>query len=221
MNAPYRNDWRPDPQLLGAYFDGEMEGRDDVADLRARIEAWIEQHPEARAQWAELQALLHRWQDTTPREPSAATWNQVLDRIDAERRRPAAPPVRRSRRMLGVIAAGIALLVGLAYGTLRYVNPPSLKQDAVVVAPRDKTPADEETVYAVAMASEIIVTYIEGADAHAIAVGQLPVQGPLELAEVGDVHFVAIRSAAEPRMRPQARQDGPSRPMVWTPLEID
>ena len=48
MNAPNHHDWTPDPQLLAAYFDGELEGRDDRADLRARVEAWLEQHPQAK-----------------------------------------------------------------------------------------------------------------------------------------------------------------------------
>jgi anti-sigma factor RsiW len=221
MNAHDQHDWQPDPQLLGAYFDGEMECRDDVADLRNRLEAWLEQHPEARAQWAEHQLLLRQWLDTTPREPSAAVWNQVLDRIDAERRLPMAPTVRRYRRSIGMIAAGIAVLLGLSYSAVRYANSPLVKQDALVVAPRNKVPDDENAVFPVATADEIVVTYVEGADTHAIAVGQLPVHGPLELAEIGDVDIVAIRSDAESRMRPQVRQDGPSRPMVWTPREDD
>jgi anti-sigma factor RsiW len=220
MNAPDPHDWQPDPQLLGAYFDGEMEGRDDVADLRACLEAWLEQRPEARAQWADYQALLRLLLDTAPREPSSATWNQVLDRIDGERRRPM-PTLRRYRRRLGTIAAGVALLMGLAYSAMRYADSPSRKDDSIVVAPPHKAPADEDAVLLVATAGEIVVTYIEGADASAIAVGQLPVHGPLELAEVGDVHFVAVRSDAGPKTRPQVRHDGPSRPMVWMPLEND
>jgi len=220
MNAP-DHDWDPDPQLLGAYFDGEMEGRDDVADLRARLEAWLELHREAQSQWAQQQALMRQWLDTTPREPSAATWNEVLERIDAERRRPVLPTVRRYRRTLGVMAAGIALVVGLAYGAMRYVSPPSFQSESVVVAPRDKALSGEDEVFPVATAGEVVVTYIEGADTRAIAVGHLPVQGPLELAEFGEVRFVAVRSDAQPKVRPQVRQDGPNRPMVWMPLETD
>jgi anti-sigma factor RsiW len=221
MNAPDHHDWQPDSQVLGAYFDGEMEGRDDLADLRARLEAWLEQHPDARTQWAEHQALMHAWLDTTPQEPDAAIWRKVLDRIDAESRRPAAPTVRRSRRRIGVIAAGIALLVGVAYVAMQDDSSPTVKNETVAVAPPDKALDDDDAVFPVATAGEIVVSYIEGADTHAIAVGQLPVHGPLELAESGDVHVVAIRSDAESRMRPQVRQDGPSRPMVWMPRETD
>lgn len=221
MNAPRNQDWRPDPHLLGAYFDGEMEGRDDVADLRARLEAWLGQHPEARKQWAEHQALLRSWLDTTPREPPATTWNQVTDRIDAERRRPPAPILRHFRRTAGMMAVSIALLVGLAFAGLRFAFPPSFKKESVVVAPREPAPRDEDEVFQVAAAAEVVITYIEGADTHAIAVGQLPVDGQLDLAEIGEVRFVAVRSDAQPNLRPQVRQDGASRPMIWMPLEID
>lgn len=216
MNAHDEHDWRPDPQLLAAYFDGELEGRDDGAALRARLEAWLEQHPEARSRWAEHHAFRRFWLETTPLEPGEATWNRVLDQIDAQGRCAAAAKGRSHRRALGVIAASLALLLGLAYGAVRHAAAPSAKNDVIAQAPRD----DDEEVLQVATAGEVVVTYIEGADARAIAVGQLPVQGPLELADVGDVHIVAVRSEAAPRLLPQV-QYGPNRPMIWMPLETD
>ena len=90
-NAPDPK-WNPDPQLLAAYFDGELEGRDDLADMRARLEAWVEEHAEARQEWAKHQQLQKLWLETTPAEPGAADWNQTLERIDTERRRPVASP---------------------------------------------------------------------------------------------------------------------------------
>ena len=64
--------WKPDPQLLAAFFDGELEGRDDLADLRARLESWLEAHPHTADDAATQQQLQKLWLDTTPAEPSAA-----------------------------------------------------------------------------------------------------------------------------------------------------
>ena len=57
MNDAPKPNWTPDPQLLAAYFDGELEGRDDLADIRARIGVWLEEHPEAADQWTTHQNL--------------------------------------------------------------------------------------------------------------------------------------------------------------------
>ena len=97
MNDSSNSPWTPDPQLLAAYFDGELEGRDDVADLRGKIEAWLETHPEANEEWRQQRALQKLWLDTTPAEPSAATWNQVLDQIDRKSTRLNSSHIQKSR----------------------------------------------------------------------------------------------------------------------------
>jgi hypothetical protein len=221
MNAPDQNDWHPEPHFLDAYFDGEMEGCDEAADLRTRLEAWVEQHPQAREQWAERQALRRLWMETTPREPGVACWNRVLERIESEGRRPVLPMFRRLGPSIGAIAAGIAAIVGLVYGAVHHFSSPSVTKDAVAVATVNAVPRDEGEILPVATSEEVVVTYIEGADTRAIAVGQLPVHEPLELAEVGEVRILAVRSNAPLTMQPQAPHDGPNRPMIWMPLQTD
>ena len=122
MNSAPEHDWQPDPQLLAAYFDGELAGR---ADVRARIENWLAAHPEAVQDWDEWKKLLR---DTAPPEPSEATWQLVRDRIDAAR--PA--PQRRSRRpwlAAAVIAASVVLVIGVLFGAWRSLQTPD---DALV-----------------------------------------------------------------------------------------
>ena len=70
MNPRHGSDWVPSPELLAAYFDGEFEGRDDLALLRQRLEDWLDRHPGARCELAEYHRLRHLWLETTPPEPT-------------------------------------------------------------------------------------------------------------------------------------------------------
>ena len=45
-----QNDWRPSPELLSAYGDGELAGRPDLEALRRQVETWLRRHPEAQAE---------------------------------------------------------------------------------------------------------------------------------------------------------------------------
>ena len=177
MNSAPEHDWQPDPQLLAAYFDGELAGR---ADVRARIENWLAAHPEAVQDWYEWKKLLR---DTAPPEPSEATWQLVRDRIDAAR--PA--PQRRSRRpwlAAAVIAASVVLVIGVLFGAWRSLQTPD---DALVRAPQPNLLDDGDfEAYPVASASEITILRIESADMDGIVVGSFPVSGPMEWADPGE-----------------------------------
>lgn len=203
MNSMSPHDWRPDPQLLAAYFDGELNGRADVADLRGRIESWLEAHTEAAEDWAELKKLLR---DTAPAQPSEAAWQETRARIEAQR--PAAAP--RSRRpwiAAAVIAASIVLFIGALFGAWRSVQGP---HKSLVKAPQPRSPAAEDfEVFQIASAAEITILRIEGADTEAVVVGLLPVHGELEMAAPGEVCI----SCTCPRV--QFRHDPPLTPMVW------
>jgi hypothetical protein len=211
MNDARDPHWQPDPQLLAAFFDGELEGRCNSGELRARIEAWLEEHPEAAQAPAQLQQL---WLDTTPATPTAAAWNQALDQIDARRRLPS--PRRRPWFAAGIAAACIALFVG--FGVWRLSTPADVK--VVVVVPPVKTDDDVE-VFPVATADEVIVLHIEGRDTNILAVGSLPVAGVLELASPGDVRVFHARPDATGRMAATVHQDGPRAPMIWAKIETD
>lgn len=214
MNQP-DHDWKPDPQLLAAYFDGELEGRDDVADMCARIDAWLAAHPEAAQEWAAHQQLQKLWLDTTPTDPSRATWNKVLDRIDARRQRVAAPSSPRPWLIAGICAASIVLFIGMLFGAMRFLAPTPGAVDAVVqVPPKQPEPIDID-VLPVALASEVTILRIDGADTEAVVVGAMPVSGPLELADSGEVCI----SCQCPRV--VVRQDPPHRPMVWARADVE
>lgn len=208
MNQKPDPAWTPDPQLLAAYFDGELEGRDDVADMRARIESWIGDHPEAGDAWMKHHQMQMLWEETTPREPSAAAWERTLEAIDARRRVPMTRPGR-GWIVAGMVAASIVAGVGLTFGALRsYWTTPALP-DPIVQSPQRLPDTEEEGEdLIVANADEIVVLRIEDADSRGVVVGTFPVSGPMEFADSGEVCI----SCKCPRV--MVRQDPPHRPMV-------
>ena len=211
MNQPPGNAWSPDPELLAAYFDGELEARDDGADLRARIEAWMEANPDAKQLWAEHQELKKLWVDTAPAEPSATAWKQTLERIDAARKETAPKPVRRrSWVVTAVIAASILLFIALVLGGLQAI----LNKQGTGPDKSGFVEADDE-IMQVATASEITILRIESEDADGVVVGTFPVSAPLELAASGEVSI----SCKCPRVC--VRQEWPHRPMVYARANTD
>jgi hypothetical protein len=203
MNESSNSPWTPDPQLLAAYFDGELEGRDDVAEVRAQIEAWLETHPEAKEEWRRHRELQELWLDTTPADPGPAAWNQVLDQIDA--RRQVEP--RRSRRAwwaAGIIAASVALLVGSFIVASRFTPQ---EPEIARVQPKQVEPEEVE-VFPVAAASEITIIWIDGADASAMIVGDMPLEESMELVAAGDIRVVTCCP------KTHVRQGENQRPMV-------
>jgi hypothetical protein len=207
MNQTPDHDWTPDPQLLAAYFDGELEGRDDVADVRKHIEAWLETHPEGADEGVVQERLQKVWADTTPVEPSTTTWNATLDRIEAQRRQPVGATRRTRWLFFGACAASVALFLALL-GGLGVFWPTQRTHDHFVAG-------DVDEVYPVALASEVTILRIESEDVDAVVVGTMPVDGPLELVSSGDV---TIRCKC-PNVN--VRQDPPHRPMVWPRASAD
>jgi hypothetical protein len=214
MNDPA---WKPDPQLLSAYFDGELEGRDQMADVRARIEAWLEDNPQAAQEWVDHLLLKNLWLDTTPPEPKDAAWERTLDAIAARRRQPVSKPARRPWLTVGVVAASIALFVGFSFGALRLFTPTDQDTDQVVIATKDgpKTQPDDGEELVIATADEVTILRIEDVDARAVVVGTFPVSGVLDLADSGDVCI----SCRCPKV---IVRQGPSyRPMVYARVSAD
>lgn len=204
MNPTFENDWKPDPQLLSAYFDGELESRTELADMRARIQAWLMSHPDAAEESEGLEKL---WLETTPVQPSASQMQGVLNRIDAQQHRRAASS-RRPWLVAGAIAASVVLFVGVLYGTVRTFLAVNPNVGPVVIHPH-ADPLDELDVLNVALASEVTILRFEGDDTNAVVVGDMPVTGVLAWADPGEVCI----SCKCPRVN--VRQDPPHRPMVW------
>jgi len=75
--------------------------------------------------------------------------------------------------------------------------------------------------FPVATAEEVVIRRVEGADTSLLVVGQLPVNGPLELAAPGEVHVFHVRPDRPDQMMPTVLEKGPSPPMIWAKLDTD
>jgi anti-sigma factor RsiW len=196
-------EWSPTPETLAAYEDGEYE-EIGQAGMKTRVEAWLLQHPEAAAELADHRRLRHLWNAAAPAEPDADTWAALLARIEA------APRTARHSRwgrglgwIAGLLVVGAAALFVVATGML---NPGPAQPDV------DSEP------FIVATAEEVEILSVAGADTQTLVVGQLPVGGPLELLQQGEVTVTSVAPAAHDNMVPQMR-DRP--PMIWARLETD
>jgi hypothetical protein len=199
----------PDPEVLAAYFDGELEGRDE---LRRQVEDWLALHPDSEAD-PDRQRLRELWQETTPPEPSGEAWQRVLEHVAMARG--TAVPVRQRRWPVALAAAAcVALFVGLASWLLQPAPHRLLveekAQQLVVVE-----------VFPVATAEEVVILRVDGDDRWMLPIGQFPLHGPLVLADAGEVERISSEPDALDQMVPQFRWRGPQRPMVWAPLDAE
>jgi anti-sigma factor RsiW len=210
--------WEPSPELLAAYFDGELDARDDAAVLRERLEAWLRRHPEAREELAAYRRLARLWHQTTPPEPSPETWQDVRARLhpapQARPRRPIA--VRRWAAALTAAAALVGLVAWYWAGRGQVPDVPSAQ-----FAQPKAAPAEDMTPFPVATGDEVTILRVEGADTGTLVVGQLPVYGPLELAGPGDVDLTSVQPDLRDNMVPHVRLQWPHRPMIWAKLETE
>lgn len=209
----------PRPELLAAYFDGECEGRDDLALLKARIEDWLAQHPEAKADLAAYRRLLQLWQETAPPEPAAEQWTQMLDNL----KKVPLPKTQTSkpRRRIPVVRV-LATVAAALFAALWWSN---WSPEPIHVAPTpqlvETTPKEEIETLEVATISEVAIIRVEGADTQTLVVGELPLQGNLELVREGDVILTNIQPAAGDSMLPEVRLGTGSTPFIWARLESE
>jgi hypothetical protein len=70
---PNENGEELPPRLLAAYADGEV-----TPEERARIEAWLTDHPEAAAEVDAQRSLARLYEETPPPAPSEEEWRDVL-----------------------------------------------------------------------------------------------------------------------------------------------
>jgi anti-sigma factor RsiW len=200
-------------EILAAYADGELEGRDDLAVLKERVEDWLAQHPEAEAELEQLRQLKQAWQDTTPSPPAPHVWQRLLRELE-QPLRPAPATTRSAWRRSAAMATALAACVALALALWSAHRP-----DAVP-SPQPALSADEAP-FAVAAAHEVEILDVDGADTHTLVVGELPVQGPLVLAAPGEITVTSVQPAARDNMVPEVNLQGPGRPMIWARAETD
>jgi len=224
------DDWRPGPELLAAYFDGELAGRPDSDALRERIQDWLRRHAEAREELEDYRQLDRLWERTSPPEPSTKAWEEAAARArstKSEVRSSKYEEVRAFRTSLFALrtsklvaalmatAACVALVIWLGIGH----EPAQQLVQPKVIQP---VPVPEDIViFPVATAAEIAILHVEGADTQTLAVGELPVQGALELAGPGEVALTSVQPDARDNMIPNVRIGGTLRPMIWAPFAAE
>ena len=188
------NPWKPSPELLAAFVDGELYGPE-----AKRVEAYLAEHPEAQADIADQRRLERLWDRTTPVQPGRAAWQRTLDRIFAG---PRQIEPRSRRWSLALPATIAAAAVGLVVWSGMSGH---------------RTPVPVEP-FPVAQNSEVEIVRIDGDDVGAIVVGRLPLVGVLELASAGEVEITGM-AQANVRM-PMVAVEGRS-PMIWAKLDSE
>jgi anti-sigma factor RsiW len=196
----------PTPQHFAAYVDGELGSAD-----RAAVDAWLGEHPDARADVEAQRRLLRQWQAAVPPDPDETAWATSLARVEAglataARQRAGSARlagVLRLAATLGAVAAVLVLSLGLAWLFVPRTSP--------------------GTPLPVATADDVEILSIEGGDVRALVVGEPPVQGPLTIASADDVTLdktgpdVEVAKAAE--HGPHGHQPPPPAPMIMFPTD--
>jgi hypothetical protein len=199
------------PELLAAYADGEL----DTAG-RARVEAWLADHPDARA---DLQSQIHLsrrnrklWKVSAPLAPSEGSWARVFGRVqdvlDAPVRPAAAPPRRPFRHLAAVLTTAAAVAFAV------YALAPDRAHRPVATT---DPPAEVEPL-ALAVATDVDILSIDDRDATALVVGQVPLSGTVVLAAVGDVELRGIQKAEDGMLPRVQMTDAGNAPMIVAPL---
>lgn len=199
-----------EPEILAAYVDGEFEGCESLKQQKQAVEQWLEQHPQASDDIAEWRELKQFWQDTVPPEPANEDWAKVFTCIHKELQRHETEAAKKLP-WTWIIGGAAAALLLVIFGPLAWnsVFPPQ-QYDAHV---QKQPTAPEAEVFPVATAEEVEILRVGGDDTESLVVGNLPVDGPLVLADRNDVQVMAIEPAADQPM-PQINNQS-ERPMVW------
>jgi hypothetical protein len=205
MNAANTPPWKPSQELLAAFADGELEGRGDSEELRARIEAWLVANPEAQADLAANRRLKALCDRTAPPMPSNEAWRETLNRVE----QPPPPQIVRRRPtaalLVGAGAAAACLLWAFLLASNFWKRAPSPLPEAFVVAGED----------------DIEILHVEGDALDGLVVGLGSFQGALELADQGDVFVLSVTCAPRDNMKPVIDSDGPNRPVIWARANLD
>jgi anti-sigma factor RsiW len=193
---------RPNPEWLAAYLDDELDQK-----TREKVEEWLAGDATARADLEGQRRLLKQWRETTPAEPAAAAWSALLANLEKAPRQ--LPKPWRFWNSPGWVAGILACTAAALWLALSLTSP------------RDVTPqgddVSEAAPFAVATADEIEILSVEGADHPSVAVGEMPVRGPLELLAPGEMTVTSVQPDARDNMTPVVPQASDT-PMFWAPL---
>lgn len=208
MNLPGKK--TPDPELLAAYLDGEFEGRDGLEDLRRLVEGWLENDAEAQQLARDYRRLKQTWADTPIHDPAPLAWERMLR---CTRRRSRSAEKRRPRRTWMVGLLGAAAGVCLAFGLMMFPSEREIEAVSIEPLSADLHKLVVDYAFPVASADEVIIQQVEGSDVALLVVGQLPLQGLLELVDPEDLAIQSMEPGVDNAM-PQVRVGNRS-PMIW------
>jgi hypothetical protein len=240
--CPEDDNWKPNPEQLAAYVDGELDRCGAGAPLKRRIEDWLAGHPEAASTMEAHRQLYRVCKTTRGPQPREASWDDLWARINNA---PHQTPAHRGRWMARRVVWAAALLLTAAAGVLLALTWAFRDRGRQGPLPEEMEPfpvasADEVEVlfiqgedmptlavshlfdndlFPVASDEEVEILRINGADTGAPVVGELPVRGPLVLARAGEVQFLSVdRNGIESKV-PEVRMEGVDSPMIWAPLD--
>jgi hypothetical protein len=216
MSPTTRDDREPSPEHLAAYADGELDGDPRLSALRDQVEAWLADHPAARAEVESQRRLTRLWQETRPEAPAEGAWERVLPAV---RQRVLAGGRSRGPRwwpfawVVGALATGAAA-AAITVAFLRAPPPAEVARpdppwqqprppDGPGPAPR---PGSAEP-FPVATADEVEILSVRGPEMARLLVGRRPVEGPLELVAHGEVEVE--------RAEPDFQMGDGATPMLW------
>jgi hypothetical protein len=215
-----RNDdrcWSPRCEELAAYADGELDHWEGGPALKQRIEEWLADHPEGLAEVESLRRLGRLWMSSAAPEPHEA-WPELAGRIHKRlHEAPARPSPRKARKGFWAAAfLALAAAILLAFLNLNQPGPDDNKSKE----PEKKPAAVAVEPFPVATAEEVEILHVDGDDTDALVVGDLPVKGPLLLAEPGDVKLKSVDSAEDPaKVGVHMNEETP--PVIWTPVPTE
>ena len=202
MNATPNPDWKPTPEQLAAFGDGELTGPESD-----RVAAYLADRADAQSELAAQRRLKQLFDATVPADPTEAVWRRVLDAARAE---PPSRPARRSPATWTALGIALAACAAVAVFLAGRPTPPA----------NDTKPRVEVEVLEVATAAEIQILHVEGRDTATIVVGEMPLAGEMVLADAGEIEVTSVSPASRDRMMPVVHVEG-RRPMIWARMDSD
>ncbi len=193
------------PELLAAYVDGELA----PAEHR-RVEAWLAERPDARADVAAQRRLARLFDEGAPTPPTEGQWADVLARLERGlNARPGQPTG--NRRRAGVMAAALvaAAAVVLLGVTLRNLPRPDPAPGAAVRIAEEPWP--------VVSPDDIEIVSMDDRDRGALVVGEPPVNDTVELVTADDVKVSKLEPDDHGRIGRVHGLDGSGSPMFIMP----
>lgn len=160
------------------------------------FEAWVNEHPTANDDLADLPRLRELCLSACPSEPEESAWTSTLNRIRA-----AIPNVRIAsqatspwlRLALGMTAAA-AILAGVLLGRSWWTTGP---------IPQSIPP---EEPYPVVEAADVTIISMDPHDVAALVVGEPPVTGELVFAQPDDVRVIKCERCPHSGNLPQLKR---------------